>query len=254
MSNLDFELELPIYRGPIDLLWHLVRKSEVDVADLSVAQITRQYIDFVEALAALNVDQVGEFIDFASQLVEYKSRAVLPTLDGEELVPEDPTEELVERLLEYKRFRDAASTLEDLGRSAQLRFSRQSIDRAESDIDLEAEPIRDVEIWDLIGAFGRILRERESPTMANIVYDDTPVTVYMERIRVRLKDVRQAVLSDLFAPGMHKSAMVGVFLAVLELARHHNVKTEQHDIHGEILITPGESFDESLLGVDVTSV
>jgi segregation and condensation protein A len=254
MANLDFELELPIYRGPIDLLWHLVRKSEVDVASLSVADITRQYVDFVEALVTLQVDQVGEFIDFASQLVEYKSRAVLPNLEGEELVVDDPTEQLVERLLEYKRFRDAASTLEDLGRQAQLRFPRQAVDRAPSEANIESEPIRDVEIWDLIGAFGRILRERESPAIASIVFDDTPVTVYMERIRVRLIDQRRAVLSDLFAPGMHKSAMVGVFLAILELARHHNVQTEQHDIHGEIIITPGDAFDAPLLSPDVTSV
>jgi segregation and condensation protein A len=254
MANLDFELELPVYRGPIDLLWHLVRKSEVDIASLSVADITRQYVEFVEALVTLQVDQVGEFIDFASQLVEYKSRAVLPNLEGEELVVDDPTEELVERLLEYKRFRDAASTLEDLGRQAQLRFPRQAIDRAQSEANIESEPIRDVEIWDLIGAFGRILRERESPTVASIVFDDTPVTVYMERIRVRLIDQRRAVLSDLFAPGMHKSAMVGVFLAVLELARHHNVHAEQNDIHGEIIITPGDAFDAPLMPSDVTSV
>ena len=72
--------------------------------------------------------------------------------------------------------------------------------------------------------------------------------------RVRLIDQRRAVLSDLFSPGMHKSAMVGVFLAVLELARHHNVQAEQHDIHGEIVITPGDAFDAPLMSSDVTSV
>src|SRR5205814_6405907 len=107
------------------------------------------------------------------------------------------------------------------------------------------QPIHEVEMWDLVSAMGRILRESQAVQPQAIVYDDTPIQVYMQRIYGKLGTERRVAFSDMFEPGMHKSAIVGVFLAVLELVRHHGVRTEQNDLHSEIWIVPGEGFDPS---------
>jgi segregation and condensation protein A len=105
------------------------------------------------------------------------------------------------------------------------------------------QPIREVELWDLVTAMGRILRDSQASAPATIVYDETPIQVYMQEIHSRLVRERRISFSSMFQAGMHKSAIVGVFLAVLELARHHGVRTEQPDLYGEIWMIPGEGFD-----------
>jgi segregation and condensation protein A len=96
------------------------------------------------------------------------------------------------------------------------------------------QPIQEVELWDLVSAFGRVLRDNRTVQPSNIVYDETPIQVYMQRIVRVLVERHRVAFSDLFTPGMHKSAMIGMFLAVLELVRYHGLQTEQEELHGEI--------------------
>ena len=110
---------------------------------------------------------------------------------------------------------------------------------------LAAEEIREVELWDLVSAFGRIVRDSQAARPSNIVYDDTPIHVYMAEIQARLLQQGQLTFRELFRPGMHRSALVGIFLAVLELVRHERVRTEQNDLFGEIWILPGQSADNA---------
>jgi segregation and condensation protein A len=242
---LDFRVHLDLFRGPLDLLVYLVRKHELDVTEIPVAKITEQYLEFLEVLQQLNVDEVGEFLEVASTLVEIKSRMVLPH-GGEEIAAiEDPREDLVLRLLEYKKYKDAASMLDERSRDWQQHYPRLASDVAPRDADPAGQPIREVELWDLVSAMGRILRESQAVSPTTIVYDDTPIQVYMQRIHGKLTKERRVAFSDMFVAGMHKSAIVGVFLAVLELARHHGVRTEQNDLHGEIWIVPSEGFDSN---------
>ncbi len=240
---MSFRVDLTTYRGPLDLLLYLVRKHELEVADVALARVTEQYLAHLAVLEELNVDEVGDFLDVASCLLEIKSRLVLPSGDEEQDEVEDPRDELVERLLEYKRYRDAASLLEDQSREWQQRYARLADDLPPRQPDLGTQPIQEVELWDLVSALGRIIRDRQATQPSNIVYDETPLQVYMERIHGRLTTEGRAAFSQMFEPGMHKSAMIGVFLAILELVRHHSVRTEQNDLHGEIWILPGENFD-----------
>ncbi len=243
---MNFRVDLDIFRGPLDLLLYLVRKHEIDVTDVPLAPITDQFLEYLEVLTELNINDVGDFVDMASTLIEIKSRMVLPRA-GEEIEEVDEArEELVQRLLEYKKFKDAASILEDRGRRWQQRYVRLADDLPPRKIDPADQPIHDVELWDLVSAFGRIMRASAAVNPPTIVYDDTPIQVYMQRIHERLLTNRRASFSEMFEPGMHKSAMIGVFLAILELVRHHSVHAEQSDIHGEIWITPGETFSETL--------
>lgn len=241
---MDFRIELEAFRGPLDLLLYLVRKEELEIREIPIAKITDQFLDYLEVVRELQVDDAGEFLELASTLVEIKSRMVLPQAESDPETIEDPREELVERLLEYKKYKDAAALLDDRGRDWQLRYPRSGSDLPPRRVDPSEQPIAEVELWDLVSALGRMLRDREKTGPANIVYDDTPLQVYMQRIHAKLTENRRVAFSEMFAPGMHKSAMVGVFLAVLELVRHSGVNTDQNEGHGEIWITPGERFQE----------
>ena len=234
----DFRVDLDVFRGPMDLLLYLVRKHEVEIVDLPIAPITDQYLSYLEVLKELDCNAVGDFLAMASLLVEIKSQQVLPR-GGEVDDPiEDPREDLVRRLLEYKKFRDAASILEERGRQWQQRYPRLANDLPTRERSLSEEPIQEVELWDLVSAFGRVIRDSVSARPSNIVYDDTPIHVYMGRIFARLREQGRLAFTDLFQPGMHKSAMVGIFLASLELVRHAGVRAEQNRLFGEVWLLP----------------
>ncbi len=233
---MDFRVDLDTFRGPLDLLLYLVRKHEVEIVDIPISLIADQYLEYLSILEQLDVDAVGDFLALASTLIEIKSQQVLPRCDEVDDAIDDPREELVRRLLQYKAYRDAASILEEQSRQWQQRYARLGCDLAPRQRDLAEEPIHEVELWDLVSAFGRIIRESELSKPSNIVYDDTPIHVYMARIDERLRQGGHLAFSDLFAPGMHKSTLVGIFLAVLELVRHCQVRVEQNELFGEIWV------------------
>jgi segregation and condensation protein A len=237
---MSFQVELSEFRGPLDLLLFLVRKHEVEITEIPVAPITEQFLQYLEVLQQLNVDDVGDFVEMASTLIEIKSRSVLPRSEEVEEPLEDPRQDLVRRLLEYKQFKDAASMLEERGRQWQQHFPRLTNDFAERNRDPAEEPIHEVEMWDLVSAFGRILRERAAASPSNIVYDDTPIEVYMQRIHAQLLERGKIAISELFQPHTHRSTLVGLFLATLELVRHHGVRLEQSELFEEIWIHPGD--------------
>ncbi len=243
---MSFRVELEIFRGPLDLLLYLVRKHEVEIADIPIAPITTQFLEYIELLRELDLNQIGDFLDMASTLLEIKSRLVLPHGGEEAEELPDPRDELVRRLLEYKRYKDAASMLEERARSWQERFPRLGDDLPPRTRDLAEEEIREVELWDLVSAFGRIMRDNQAVQPSNIVYDDTPIHVYMAQIQEQLAAEGRLRFQGLFRPGMHKSALVGIFLAVLELVRNYHVRTDQNDLFGEIWIMPGEAAGEAI--------
>lgn len=243
---MDFRIDLDIFRGPLDLLLYLVRKHEVEIVDIPIATITEQYLEHMAVLQQLDVNAVGDFLEMASTLIEIKSRMVLPRGGEEEEVIEDPRHDLVRRLLEYKHFKDAASMLEERSRTWQERFPRMAGDERGRRRDVADEPIQELEMWDLVSAFGRIMREYNVSPPSNIYYDETPIHVYMHRIHERLRERRRVALGDLFESGMHKSSLIGMFLAVLELVRHHSVRAEQLELHGEIWLLAGDEAGEPL--------
>ena len=243
---MNFRVDLEIFRGPLDLLLYLVRKHELDIVDLPIAPITDQFLGYLEVLKELDVNAVGDFLDMASTLIEIKSRMVLPRGGEVEQEMEDPRQELVLRLLEYKRYRDAASILEERGRQWQQHYARMADDMPSRERDLASEAIREVELWDLVSAFGRIVRESAQSKPSSIVYDETPIHVYMERLHARLLSEGRLAFSELFTPGMHKSTAIGIFLAIMELVRHHGVLAEQEELFGEIWVLPGEKTAATL--------
>jgi segregation and condensation protein A len=238
----DFRVQLDVFRGPLDLLLYLARKQELDLIEIPISLVTGQFLEYLDVLQELDINGVGEFVELASLLMEMKSRLVLPTVEVEEESIDDPREELVERLLEYKKYRDAAVILDEQSRAWQDRCQRVANDLPPRQIDIAEQPIHEVELWDLVSAMGRILRETQQLQPSNIVYDETPIHVYMTQIHEQLCQQPRLAFSDLLQSGMHKSAMIGVFLAILELMRHHNMTARQDSPHAEIWMTCGEGY------------
>lgn len=252
---MSFQVSNNLFRGPVDLLLYLVRRHEVEVTEIALSEVTQEFLDHLEVLKEISINSVGDFVEVASILIELKARALLPRNEfesEEEGAQEiDPRRDLVNRLLLYKKFRDAGSMLQERAAEWQNRYSRVADDLPPKQHSIFDQPIREIELWDLVNAFGRVLRDNRPVTDANIIYDETPIHVYMEKIHQRVVDQRRVSFSELFELGMHKSSMVSIFLAVLELARHHGVVTQQDDLYGDLVIVPGDGFKEKL---DVSNI
>lgn len=238
-----YRVELDLFTGPLDLLLYLVRRNEVDVRELPIATLTRQFQEFLEVLEFLDLDLVGDFVAMASTLVEIKSRMVLPQPEEEEEPAEaesddDPRNGLVERLLEYKRFKEAATALEERAAEWQERYPRLSDDRPRVGRDPADDRIKEVELWDLVSALGRVLQRKHVEQRASIRYDDTPIRVYVEKIGSLVRREGRVEFTSLFDGESLRSKIVGMFLAVLELLRHHGFRAEQPAAFGEITIYP----------------
>ncbi len=233
---MQFRVQLEMFSGPLDLLWYLVRKHELDVLDIPVALVTEQYLEMLQVLEQIDVNAVGDFLELATRLMEIKSKLMLPRQEEDEVEMEDPRQDMVQRLLEYKRYQDAAGMLEERSRDWQQRFARRVNDLPPRSVDPAEQPIQEVEIWDLVSAFAQVIRNSEAVQPAAIRYDDTPIDVYMDRIRQRLASEPRLAFTSLFTEDMVKSQLVGIFLAVLELIRHHQVQVEQTELFGELWI------------------
>lgn len=241
LEVMDYRVELDGFSGPLDLLLYLVRRQEVDICNLPIAEITQKFVDFIEVLQFLDLDLIGDFVVMASALVEIKSRMVLP---GPETPPElvepdeDPRADLVRQLLEYKRFKEASRLLEDHAAEWQQRYPRLTDDRPRGGNDPSRDLIKEVELWDLVSALSRVLRKNTESSPATVIYDDTPISVYVDRIRTRVLAEQRVTFSSFFVGSNSKSKIVGIFLAILELLRHYKFRAEQPVDYNEIWIMP----------------
>ena len=235
----EYRVSLDIYNGPLDLLLYLIRRDEVDIYDIPITAVTKQYIQYVELLKSLDPNLAGEFLVMAATLMEIKTRMLLPTpppeeggADGVEL---DPRAELVRQLLEYKAFKDAAGDLKDAASLQALKFPRhppRDKGSDEPEVDLE-----DVQVWDLFDAFDRLMAAIGSqPTSHEVIYDDTPIELHSADIIDRLQRDGSMSFARIFEGRTVRSEIVGLFLALLELVRRKRVFAAQDANFGDIYI------------------
>jgi len=232
----DYRVNLDIYNGPLDLLLYLIRREEVDIHDIPIAAITDQYCAYVETLRQIDPDLAGDFLVMATTLMEIKTRMLLPRPEAEteEGEPIDPRAELVRQLLEYKAFKDAAGDLRTAAAQQALRFPRRPVVE-------EAEPdttdIEDVQLWDLVEAFNRLMAATgRTARETEIIYDDTPVELHATDIMDRLSREGNLTFRQIFEGRRARSELVGLFLALLELARRRSVFIEQSSPFAEIYV------------------
>lgn len=230
---MDYSVKLENFQGPMDLLLHLIRKEEVDVYEISVARVIDQFLEYVEHLEALDVDLASEFSVMAATLMVVKSRMLLPVeeVDLEEEI--DPQSDLVHQLLEYKRFRDLSRSLKELGDERSLMFPRRKAQIPEAEVEKD---IGDVDLWDLISAFSKVVRETMTTgRIQTIVNEDRPVAEYVDEIIARLDFAGGSLAFErLLGQARTRDAIVGYFIGLLELIRRFRITARQDGIFGSI--------------------
>ncbi|MHC4105596.1 MAG: segregation and condensation protein A [Planctomycetota bacterium] len=229
----DYRVNLDIFAGPLDLLLYLVRKEEVDIYDISISKITDQYIHYIELLKNLDIDLAGDFLVMAATLMQMKSAMLLPKAEPESgLLGEDdlddPRAELIRQLLEYKKFKDAANLLNAAADEQQERFPRpgtiveQLKPTTEPEVDIEQ-----VSIWNLLEAFDSVCKAIGTVGDISRITDDTPIDLYQIEILHRLQTEGPITFERIFESRNNRLALVGLFLALLELIREKLVWVEQ---------------------------
>lgn len=267
MLTEDYAVRLDAFEGPLDLLLHLVTRAEVDVSALSLAAITDQYLRHLEQVERIDVDPAGEFLVTAATLIELKSRMLVPPSDeegGEAAAAamlakeaDNPAAVLVRQLLEYKRFREAASRLEERRAAWRLRYPCGKIHAPQMPRDNpdEAPPLdlEDLSLFDIVQAYARIADTVVFERLGDhsVVDADTPIELHATDILERLRDAPQIALSPTMAArptlplraifyGKRRAEVIGLFLAVLELVRQRAVRVVQRRDEAEPVIALGD--------------
>ncbi len=233
----EYKVKLEVFEGPLDLLLYLIKRDEIDIYDIPIEHITKQYLEFVELFRMLDLDVAGEFVVMAANLIYIKSRALLPVSvqpPEEEAEEEDPRWELVKQLLEYKKFKEAAAHL------GQREVERQGVfPRVQTLIEEAPErPLGDVSVFDLINAFNKILRriDDQRENLAEIFEENFSVA---DKIDLILKMTSTGVglrFTELFGDAASRSEIVVTFLALLELVRLKQLRCTQPEPFAEIEI------------------
>jgi segregation and condensation protein A len=250
-----YHVRLPVFDGPMELLLHLIRKNEVDIYDIPIAEITRQYLETLDVMEELNIDLASEFLVMAATLIHIKSKMLLPPPHEDGTTDEafeDPRNELVKRLLEYQRYKEAAQQLhqqEELRAALWIRPDEAIHGLAGTNGHDEApvEGLIEVDLFDLFSAFRGVLERIRQ--RADLVYETETISIeeMIERVKARLAPGSHLYFADLFETATHRAAVIVTFLAILELTRLREIRIFQQALFGPIHVerrlreTGGES-------------
>lgn len=245
---MTIEIHLDNFDGPLDLLLHLIKTNEMDVYDIPMVEITEQYLAIIEQLKQLDLDIAGEFLLVAATLIHIKSRMLLPA--SEELTEEeeeDPRAELVRRLLEYQRYKEAAEALERLPQLDRDIFVSHFVP---AELLADADDEVSVGVYQLAEAFHRILSARPTELFHEVISEPLSVAEYVQLVIGQLADGKRRRFRETFAARPTRPELIVTFLAVLELVKMRMVKIDQTAEHGELWLvlagSPPEPTDVNL--------
>ncbi|HDI45905.1 MAG TPA: hypothetical protein ENF60_01050 [Candidatus Omnitrophica bacterium] len=235
----EYQVRLRSFEGPLDLLLYLIKKNEINIYDIPIAEITRQYLEYLELMRELNLDIAGEFLVMAATLVYIKSKMLLPQeeVNLEEEIPEDdPRQELVQRLLEYKKFKEAAFILKQREEQSSAVFKR-FIPEEEKNVEFEDE-FRGFEasIFDLISAFTRVIKNIPKDEFQTVLEEEYSVEEKIDFILSLLAHKGVIYFSSIWKRIKNRMEAVTFFLALLELIRLKKIIIRQVGLFGEIKI------------------
>ncbi len=234
---MSYKVKLDVFEGPLDLLLYLIKKNEVDIYDIPIAEVTEQYLEYMELMRMLDLNIAGEFLVMAATLIHIKSKMLLPP-EEKEILPEeeeDPREELVRRLLEYKKFKEVAGVLQDLEGQRKKMFTRAMTFEAEP-----GEKFFEASLFDLITALTKVLKDVPKDVFQEIVRDEFTVEQKVHDLLHMLVARPIIHLSELFKNAKNKSEIIAIFLAVLELIRLKEVIVAQKQSFSEIEVIRNE--------------
>ena len=222
------------FEGPLDLLLHLIRKNEVNIYDIPIAQITEQYLDCLRFAETLNLDEVSEFQAMAATLLYIKSRMLLPVeIEGSD--EEDPRQFLVERLIEYQKYKKLSLLMEDMGKESEWIFERQKLQQMLpfSGSDMWEQ----VDIWDLLKTFSTLIRNVPGESIIDM-YEEITINEKVTLISELLENKGECTFTDLIIRSGSIMDIVCAFLAVLEAVKVRMIMILQNRMFGDILIRP----------------
>jgi len=242
------EIHLEQFSGPLDLLLHLIKSNEMDIYDIRIVEITEQYLDVIEQMKRLDLDIAGEFLLMAATLIHIKSRMLLPVseeIDEDEGI--DPREELIKRLLEYQRYKEAAELFQELPQLERDVFASYF---TASDIPEDQDSSIEVGVYQLAEAFYRLLKERPAEVFHEVVQESLSVATYIENIVNRLRHNKRQSLKTFITTASSRDEAVVTFLAMLELVKMRMINVEQVGPFCDIWLSaavPVEQLSSALL-------
>ncbi|MGH9775062.1 MAG: segregation and condensation protein A [Candidatus Acidiferrales bacterium] len=247
-----YKIQLPIYEGPLDLLLDLIRKQEIDILNIPIAKITEQYLAYLHQLEQLDIDVSSDFLYMAASLIYIKSKMLLPPdPNAPAEAMQDPREELVHRLLEHEKFKNAAQLLYEKQQLEAHVWSRPDRSLYEGE-DTEGEMV--VSLVDLVGVFQKVLERRKEIARIDLHHETVTIAQMMEALRKQLAVSEDAVsLTAIFEACPTRRAMIVAFLAVLELVRLQAVVLVQDQMFGDILLRKHKMFDLVFAGEEAIS-
>lgn len=226
---MTYQCKLDIFEGPLDLLLHLIKEQKMDIYDIPIAEITRQYMDYLDVLQELNLELVGEYLVMAAELARIKSKILLPAPEAEEelegLGGEDPRAELMRRLREYQRYRDAAFELRLKEHDRQQVFVRGG--QIEIEESSEEKELVDASVFDLLKAYQKILDTKSFEKDYEIEITEMSVTGQIRHIMEILNASESVTFESLFTVLNTKQEVIVTFLAILELMRLKLLRVQQ---------------------------
>ena len=235
------KIRLDIFEGPLDLLIYLIKKDHLNIYDIPLVKVIDQYLQFLELMKLLDINVASEYLVMAANLISIKSKMLLPQEPQAEEMEEDPREELMRRLLEYEKFKEAAEFLKNK-ETERLKYFRRSAsgELEESEVYIEAS------IFDLISAFKAALKEVPKDIFFEVVKDEFTVEDKIHNLLHLLLEKEKISLNELFSQAVNKLEIVVIFLAILELIKLKEIAAVQEDLFGQILITRRENIYTSL--------
>lgn len=251
---MQYNVKIEAFEGPLDLLLHLINRLEIDIYDIPVSEITEQYLIYIHAMKEFQLDIASEYLVMAATLLAIKSKMLLPKYEEEEDEDffdyeegQDPRDELVERLIEYKKYKEAAEDLKTLEQERGLMYTKPPSDLSQYAEDDRADNTRlDVTLYDMLGAFQKLLRRKklQKPVAAKIARQEIPIEKRMEEIMGMLSSSGgRKNFNDLF-PEMERGHIVVTFLAILELMKRKEVSVEQEGNFADIFISAQRGANE----------
>jgi segregation and condensation protein A len=234
---MSYEIKLDIFEGPLDLLLYLIKKNEIDIYNIPIAVITDQYLKYVEMLKSINLDLAGEYLVLASTLIYIKSRMLLPSLqldEDEKESEEDPRSELVQQLLQYQTYKEAAIQLNNLSLLERDVFKRGS--PVEEPSSLTEETVIEIDVFDLIKAFQKIVSRMDKSESMEIDTEKMTLTDRINDIMERLSRQNNLTFAELLKEKGTNKEIIYTFLAILELMKMRIIRAYQVGSFGIIRI------------------
>ena len=229
----SYKVSLDVFEGPLDLLLYLIKKDEVNIYDIPIAKILAEYLQYIELMKLLDLNVAGEFIVMAATLIQIKSKMLLPVeekIEEEELEELDPRAELVKKLLEYRRFKEAALLLRKKEEHRREHFVRVQQEASQEDVYFEAN------LFDLINAFTKALKDVPKELFLEVIKDEFTVEKKVHDILHYLVDEPKILIADLFDRAKNKLEIIAIFLSILELIRLKEIIIVQKGLFESILI------------------